>query len=572
MNVSLGNNIANLPAPAPKATDRGDSASAKAKASSASPVSAKSSDDFQSKLDKELPKNNRPAENEAPAPQSVARTSEQEPIGLEKVGPQKGQPASSEAQTYMDARNADSKLTKQAAMEAFLERMEKEVGVEPSDVLQAFAKLDQSQLLAPPEISAGQFIENLQLPADKKDKAVEIYSQFLAWAATASLSQNLANNGQNAKMQVLTPEQAALKQRLAGLDKLNDKFFMNGEFAAKKMPAAGLQTYGQGQANAGDATVAAAATADAAKAASSQAPGAIDISSMGLQDASPLDQAPSYSDLAKLAQQQSTGAQTAAAAAATPTNLTTVKDGFSTNLSTATTAQNADTAVASKLSIMGMGTNGDQADVGDDLNQDDQADTLDADLADLGHLKQNHHVGQQKFVMEAPKPTDTQMAENIREIINGAQVMVKDGGGEMKIKLTPEGMGEVNLKVMVKDGDVKVEMIASNTETKKLLEKGLADLKTNLATHKLNLDQIKVESPQNSSSQMQMDHQQMAERNFQQRFLQDFQQQNGQRRFDMMGFGPARMMASQTQEDASNDYYNPENRRKRIDRRLDLVA
>ena len=61
--------------------------------------------------------------------------------------------------------------------------------------------------------------------------------------------------------------------------------------------------------------------------------------------------------------------------------------------------------------------------------------------------------------------------------------MIKDGGGEMKIQMNPEGLGEVNLKVLVEDGNVNIEMIADNKDAKKLMEKGLLDLKANLAQH-----------------------------------------------------------------------------------------
>lgn len=45
---------------------------------------------------------------------------------------------------------------------------------------------------------------------------------------------------------------------------------------------------------------------------------------------------------------------------------------------------------------------------------------------------------------------------NMRQIINQAQYLIKRGGGEVKVQMTPEGLGTVNLKILVQDGKVNV--------------------------------------------------------------------------------------------------------------------
>ncbi|MCM2280736.1 MAG: flagellar hook-length control protein FliK [Bdellovibrionaceae bacterium] len=97
------------------------------------------------------------------------------------------------------------------------------------------------------------------------------------------------------------------------------------------------------------------------------------------------------------------------------------------------------------------------------------------------------------MILESPQATIEQKQENINEIIRQAQVIMKRGGGEMKLQLQPEGLGQVNLKVLVQDGQVNVQMMTENDSAKKLLENGLNDLKAQLAAHKLHVETLKVD-------------------------------------------------------------------------------
>jgi flagellar hook-length control protein FliK len=83
--------------------------------------------------------------------------------------------------------------------------------------------------------------------------------------------------------------------------------------------------------------------------------------------------------------------------------------------------------------------------------------------------------------------------ENVEKIISGSQSLIKNGGGEMKIQLNPEGLGKVHLNIKVQDGQVGVQMMADTQEAKKLLESSMSDLKLSLADHKLNLSHVKVD-------------------------------------------------------------------------------
>ncbi|MFN8847778.1 MAG: flagellar hook-length control protein FliK [Bdellovibrionales bacterium] len=90
-------------------------------------------------------------------------------------------------------------------------------------------------------------------------------------------------------------------------------------------------------------------------------------------------------------------------------------------------------------------------------------------------------------------PSMAQKTENMQNLMNQAQILVQKGGGEMKIEMSPEGMGSVQMKLKVLDGKVQLQMAADNKEVKKLIENSIQDLKTSLASHNLAVDQVRVD-------------------------------------------------------------------------------
>ncbi len=138
-----------------------------------------------------------------------------------------------------------------------------------------------------------------------------------------------------------------------------------------------------------------------------------------------------------------------------------------------------------------------------------------------------------------PKGTTTSMDkgeidQNIKSIIDQAQFLVTKGGGEMNVKMTPEGMGEVHLKVMLENGQVNVEVNSQDKSIKKLIEESLGDLRTQLNAHHLQFDQIKVNTvaATDTSNQTRFDnnHQSFSNEHYQQQQNQftNFDQRQGQ--------------------------------------------
>lgn len=88
--------------------------------------------------------------------------------------------------------------------------------------------------------------------------------------------------------------------------------------------------------------------------------------------------------------------------------------------------------------------------------------------------------------------TDATKDANIREIMNQAKFLVTKGGGEMTVRMTPEGMGEVQLKVALDNGKINIEMNSQDKSVKKMIEDSLSDLKSSLASHQMHVEHVKI--------------------------------------------------------------------------------
>lgn len=119
-------------------------------------------------------------------------------------------------------------------------------------------------------------------------------------------------------------------------------------------------------------------------------------------------------------------------------------------------------------------------------------------LQGLGNEKDFAAMLQGQAKPVAMSPADHEA--NIKELMAQASVLVKKGGGEMRVKMSPEGMGDIHLKISLNEGRVQVQMQAETTEAKKAIESGLADLKSSLAAQKLAVDNVKVDVVHRSST------------------------------------------------------------------------
>jgi flagellar hook-length control protein FliK len=518
---------------------------------------------------------------------------------------------SSPAESPQQAKSTKT-ATRQAAMEIFLDRMENEVGVEPSDVLESFSKLSMSEMMAPPEESADKIISQLGLDDKKSQKAMGLYNEMLAMTAAAGMSQYLTNKGQEAQFQVMDKKEVELRNLRSSIGQMSDKFFMTGGFSpntgidqqAKITDAAAMNSQMQNPALTNDSaktlntedqnqqnenfdqaeTTASLGVSSSLDTAAPQTKLPLDGMSAAPQGESvlpqnfqqfndvqdspdeitndQLDDAIKSNVKTKVAQPK--GNETVAAASVPQVNQPV----------TTQAAQPVEAAAVNPLHAMGMGNHSGPAADGskDDGTDSDKSDGSPIDIR-AGQQIGTEKIGHNKdFVVAAPKATAADVQNNIKDIISQAQFLAKKGGGEMKVSLNPDGMGQVSLKVKSVKGQVSVEMVTSSEEAKKLLEKGLSELKDNLAVHKLHLDSIKIDSSKDISNQLSQQKQDL-EQGFQQKFLSDFKDQNQGFKREMFEFGAPRMPESQSRDQDPNAKYAAAYKRKSdSSRRLDLVA
>lgn len=125
-----------------------------------------------------------------------------------------------------------------------------------------------------------------------------------------------------------------------------------------------------------------------------------------------------------------------------------------------------------------------------------------------------------------------QREANINEIMNQAQYLVKKGGGEVSVTMSPEGMGQVQLKVQLLNGKLNIEMQTHDREVKKMIEDSLSDLKSGLAAHRLSLEHVKIDTVNatnaDNTAQMQSNLHQGQDQSRSRDFFGELQQQSQQ--------------------------------------------
>ena len=107
-------------------------------------------------------------------------------------------------------------------------------------------------------------------------------------------------------------------------------------------------------------------------------------------------------------------------------------------------------------------------------------------------LNQPSDVAQKDlYLPQGAKPEQVKSAL-VAELGTNVNFHAHKGGGEMKIILHPDDMGEVHVKVGTKNGKVEVQVTAQNDDVAKLLRGGSKDLESSLKTQNLSLAKFEV--------------------------------------------------------------------------------
>lgn len=106
-------------------------------------------------------------------------------------------------------------------------------------------------------------------------------------------------------------------------------------------------------------------------------------------------------------------------------------------------------------------------------------------------------------VNKAEGPAQNAEDANLKEILSQARYLVTKGGGEVSVKMSPEGMGEVHLKMMLENGKMSVEMHTQDKNVQKLIQDSLSDLKSSLAAHQISVEHVTLNNKINTVQDMQ---------------------------------------------------------------------
>lgn len=451
-------------------------------------------------------------------------------------------------------------LSQRVAWNEFLRKMNDELGISADKVLEAFQSLDENALAAPPEENVDQLVLALGLNSQQADMARKMFMDLLEKTKSKSLGAEIGSAAGAINLSLMSQRELQRKQLQTSLDKMNSKFFMTngsqkpGDLQALKAALAQQSNPGQAPQAAG------AALAGSSSALSEQV--SLEAAAEGLGS----DLNPKIGSLGA----DATKTMNELVAAMQPVT------GAEQNqvIDTAASASNSESAAKAFAQALSAKLTADQKFADGDETSEESSDLMSSTAPANFSLATGKADGAfQTTLAQGPQASQGPQPMAVQDVINQASVMVRDGGGEMKVSLTPDGLGEVSMKVSVDNGRVNVQMVTESDEAKRLIEKGLAELKTNLNANNLSVDQIKVDTATNLGRQLEQQHNEQQRQSAQQ-FLENFRQnQQGWRR-DFFPMPSASVARSQSTGSSSQPtpYYGGANKRANSSRRLDLVA
>lgn len=439
--------------------------------------------------------------------------------------------------------------TRKKAITDFMETMQKEFGVPPEKIVSAFANMDEQTLQAPPEESTRAFLSSLDLKPGQKDRAAVLYKNMVRTTGEAALNEKLVGPETGVNFDVMSPRDESLRQLNQSIDDLNSAFairynpqMMGGrhvgdldpntkaQILAERMDAqlakiaqrrpndqesakgdsnfaAAPWLTGSGAAQSAQASGAATGAGASSAALASDASGATAFSSL-MTASSPLSfagQSGMGSSMSGGGGGADLGAGGAASnAGASASEVMSSAEGAKSSFAASMAAGEAKTSGKKMEAKSGAGTEA-TANAAADAKADAKIDAMDSNAASAFNpapVTEKTGTGPAGMLGQRPVATAQDEQANVKELLRQAQLAIKKGGGEVKMDLKPEGVGQVRLKVSVQDGQVNVQMLTQNDEAKRLLEKGLHELKSNLAAHQLKVENVKVDVGQELQKHM----------------------------------------------------------------------
>lgn len=437
---------------------------------------------------------------------------------------------SREVQSPNEKSAINSQDEAQRLMLKFMDSMENELGIAPVEIVAAMSQLGPVDLTLPPEQTVEQVIGKLNLEDDEQEIAADIYSDLLAglsslktapqptadaWMNPAMMGGMMAG-GALASQQFNDPlkgqslpqnafQQAAPKPELSRRDALNQSIDrMNDRFFLKEQPpvvAPGTQVVEDSFVSQSKGEMPQAVTPSGGR---MEIPEDMQMVQPKTYDPKGYDpklvattaglaahalKAMPKAESSSLEKMQANGTETL------PTNTTALQ----MNMDTLPSLEgSASSSSGDSMSFNESASESDLASLGKDAKTEGDAFALPQGEKQVGPQGKSF-VGAAVAGGAMTRGQDSQ-DPNIQAIMSRAKVMIQDGGGEMRVQMSPDGMGTIDLQVAVENGKVNVKMVADTPEAKKLIESASQDLKQHLNANKLDVGSIKVDLASESST------------------------------------------------------------------------
>ena len=112
---------------------------------------------------------------------------------------------------------------------------------------------------------------------------------------------------------------------------------------------------------------------------------------------------------------------------------------------------------------------------------------------DLGNKSQNIA----KLLQSNPADDRAMQRQQVlAQVQRGLASILNTKGGTMKIRLSPEHLGEVNIQLTTKDGRISVQIQAKNESTRSMLSEGLEGLRSAIEARGAIVDELNVDGQQ----------------------------------------------------------------------------
>lgn len=524
-------------------------------------------------------------------------------------------------------------LTHRAAIQTFMRKMESQLGIDPTEIVNALTQLSPQELALPPELNVDKIISMLDLMPEQQNTAKTLFNEMVAQSSGDSLAQYLKSTGRELSLEVMSKNQAREQKLEGSIDQMNHSFFNSNSTEEKADESAQVSGMAQNKVSdssvglgmlggiAAGSAVGAASVAGNTSSATQLAHASADNGNMSSQMA--FQNRGQESIIQQMSSSQS-GGQELGSGWKAPSGLETQnlqsqfneipvqqmnqvtksqlgksaygleKPAVDIAMPKADLFSQSAPAPASSVQLESsqfaglMGEQFENSGDGDMAGENSQAALSEISQGDEGVEVEGSEFqikvdpGSQNSAQKAQgakapfqiitQPSEGEQAANVKEIVGQTNFLVKKGGGEAKVSLNPDGLGQVNLKVAVNDGQVSVEMVTESNEVKKILEKGLGDLKANLASHKLGVEQVRVDFSGEVSKSFDHAHDE-AQRQSAESFMEQFRQENGAFRRNFFGISGARMTDHPNEGGPEDPLTQVQaSKKKNSSRRLDLVA